>query len=311
MDIAIIGAGMAGLACGAALKAGGHDVRLFDKGRGPGGRMSTRRVNVGDAQYRFDHGAQYFTAKDPRFAAQVAVWESEGVVARWPAAGDAAWVGTPGMNAPIKAMAEAADVEFGARIQSIRREGKASWLLRDDGETQGPFDAVLVAVPAEQAAPLLAQLAPAMADAAAAVVSLPNWTVMAAFESRVDAADCLRDAGAIGWAARNSSKPEREDAECWVIQASPEWSREHLELEREEVQDLLLSALAEALGPLPATVSVSAHRWRYANVPVSDVGAMWDKDQGIGACGDWLLGPRVELAYLSGLALAQKVARVG
>lgn len=315
MDIAIIGAGMAGLACGAALTASGHNVQLFDKGRGPGGRMSTRRMSAGGAEpvaeYAFDHGAQYFTARDPRFAAQVAMWQSEGVVARWPAAGSDAWVGTPGMNAPVKAMAEKADVAFATRIAGIRREGKAAWLLREDGGTQGPFDAVIVATPAEQAAPLLAAHVPAMADAASAVVSLPCWTLMAAFGERLEADDCLSDKGPIGWAARNSSKPGRGDGECWVVQGSPQWSADNLECEAAEAEAMLLAALGEAVGALPPIITASAHRWRYSSVPVNAAGALWDKASMIGACGDWLLGPRVELAYLSGLTLAEKVCAHG
>ncbi|MEM9311642.1 MAG: FAD-dependent oxidoreductase, partial [Pseudomonadota bacterium] len=109
-DIAIIGAGMAGLACAVQLAAAGRDVRVFDKGRGPGGRMAARRADVAGETVRFDHGAQYFTAREPAFREAVAAWEAQGVVARWPAAqtssSDAAWVGVPGMNGPIKAMAD-------------------------------------------------------------------------------------------------------------------------------------------------------------------------------------------------------------
>ena len=64
--VLIIGAGMAGLSCAAALGSVGHAVTLIDKARGPGGRMSTRRVDTPLGQAAFDHGAQYFTARDPR-----------------------------------------------------------------------------------------------------------------------------------------------------------------------------------------------------------------------------------------------------
>ena len=78
-----------------ALQAGGMAVTLLDKGRGPGGRMSTRRVTTALGEASFDHGAQYFTVRDPDFARCVEQWRAKGVAARWPAAGDDAWVGTP------------------------------------------------------------------------------------------------------------------------------------------------------------------------------------------------------------------------
>ncbi|MCA9542044.1 MAG: NAD(P)-binding protein, partial [Myxococcales bacterium] len=77
--IAVIGAGIAGLAAAEALRDAGRSVEVFDKARGPGGRMATRR----DESDAFDHGAQYFTAREPAFAAQVEAWTQAGVVAEW------------------------------------------------------------------------------------------------------------------------------------------------------------------------------------------------------------------------------------
>ena len=150
MRIAIVGAGMAGMSCGQRLSRLGHEVRLFDKGRGPGGRMATRRMEDGGTTLHFDHGAQYFTARDPRFVEQVAHWEASGVAARWAAAGDDAWVGTPAMNAPLKAMAGELGVQFRTRIEQLVRDGEG-WQIDGEGAPDARFDAVLVAVPAEQA----------------------------------------------------------------------------------------------------------------------------------------------------------------
>ncbi|MEC7743237.1 MAG: FAD-dependent oxidoreductase [Pseudomonadota bacterium] len=306
MQIAIVGAGMAGLSCATRLAALGHDVALFDKGRGPGGRMATRRVEADGTTLRFDHGAQYFTARDPRFVEQVARWEREGVVARWDAAGEDAWVGTPAMNAPIKAMAGRHDVQFGTRIEQLLRDGDG-WQLDGEGAPDRRFDAVVVALPAEQAGPLLQPHASAMGDLADTTSSAPCWTIMAAFEQRLPSEqDTIRHHGAIGWAARNNAKPGRGSAECWVVQASPDWSRAHLEDEATAVETALLDQLADAIGaPLPPLLAISAHRWRFARSGAAGKEALWDAQQRIGVCGDWLIGPRVEAAYLSGLILAE------
>jgi len=308
MQIAIVGAGMAGLCCATRLAALGHEVALFDKGRGPGGRMATRRVEADGTMLRFDHGAQYFTARDPRFVEQVARWEREGVVARWDAAGEDAWVGTPAMNAPIKAMAGRHDVQFGTRIEQLLRDGDG-WQLDGEGAPDRRFDAVVVALPAEQAGPLLQQHASAMGDLADTTSSAPCWTIMAAFEQRLPSEqDTIRHHGAIGWAARNNAKPGRGSAECWVVQASPDWSRTHLEDEATAVETALLDQLADAIGaPLPPRLAISAHRWRFARSGAAGKEALWDAQQRIGVCGDWLIGPRVEAAYLSGLILAETV----
>ena len=308
MRIAIVGAGMAGLSCGQRLSRLGHEVRLFDKGRGPGGRMATRRMEDGGTTLHFDHGAQYFTARDPRFVEQVAHWEASGVAARWAAAGDNAWVGTPAMNAPLKAMAGELGVQFGTRIEQLVRDGEG-WQIDGEGAPDARFDAVLVAVPAEQAGPLLQPHAPAMARLADQTASDPCWTLMAGFEAPLALVqDTLRQRGPIGWAARNNAKPGRASEECWVVQASPEWSRAHLEDNAETVAAALLAELAEANGgPLPRQLGATAHRWRFARSGTAGEEALWDAEQRIGVCGDWLIGPRVEAAYMSGLLLAEAV----
>jgi predicted NAD/FAD-dependent oxidoreductase len=307
MNIAIVGAGMAGLSCATRLVASGHSVRLFDKGRGPGGRMSTRRVATALGEAAFDHGAQYFTARDDGFRQKVEAWGAAGIAARWPAAGPDAWVGTPGMNAPVKALAAGHDVQWSAEIDDLTHGGE-SWRITGKGVEAGPFAAVLLAIPAEQAGPRLAPHAPDWAGLARATVAEPCWTVMAAFAGPVAAPDVLKEEGAIGWAARNSAKPGRSGPEAWVIQAGPAWSREHLEQTPEQVTPQLLEAFAARTGPLPAVLTASAHRWRYAKSGKAGRGALWDPALRLGVCGDWLLGPRVECAWLSGDQLATAVS---
>ncbi|WP_033922697.1 NAD(P)/FAD-dependent oxidoreductase [Sphingomonas sp. 37zxx] len=308
MDVAIVGAGIAGLACADVLAAAGHRVALFDKGRGPGGRMSTRRVDQDGARYSFDHGAQYFTARDPDFAAQVAIWEAASIVARWPAAGDDAWVGTPGMNAPVRALAEAHSVSWGARIEALSRTDQG-WQLDSRPEY---YAAVVVAVPAEQVAALVSPYAPDLAEAATATPSDPCWTLMAAFDTRIAVAgDALRGGAGdpLGWAARDGAKPGRAVDETWVVQAGSDWSATHLEETPDVIVPQLLAALAErATAPLPPATYTAAHRWRYARTTGRDSGVTWVADLGLGLCGDWRQGPRIEAAWLSGQRLGQKIA---
>lgn len=310
MSIGIVGAGIAGLSCAEMLQAAGHAVRVFEKGRGAGGRMATRRVGLPSGVVAFDHGAQYFTARDPNFAAKVAEWEAAGIVAPWPCAGDDAWVGTPGMNAVVEALAGPLTVEWNARIDRLRHIDGA-WFLPPICDEA--FDAVIVATPAEQAAPLLVAHDPAMAAMAQACPSAACWTMMVAFDEPIAIVeDIIRDAGIIGWAARNSAKPRRGVTEAWVIQATADWSRNHLEDEDASVIDALLSALAAcATRTLPKPVVRIGHRWRYARAKATQHGALWNDAMRIGAVGDWLLAPRVESAWRSGRTMAERILGAG
>lgn len=310
-DILIIGGGMAGLSAATALAATGHGIIVLDKGRGPGGRMAARRAEIDGEPVSFDHGAQYFTVRDTAFRKVVAGWEAAGVASPWPAAGDDAFVGTPGMNACVKAMAAPLDVRWGVRADRLTREA-TNWRIEAGGQS---FSAatVLVAVPAEQAAALLAEAAPDLAALAAGITSAPCCAAMAGFDVPIDfVADVFRSASApISWAARNSAKPGRAGAETWVIHASADRSRELIDCPKEEAAQILLGDFFAAAGIAPAApVHLDAHRWLYAlPAALKGGGARFDAGLGIGIAGDYLHSARVEGAWLSGRALAEAVCQ--
>jgi predicted NAD/FAD-dependent oxidoreductase len=222
------------------------------------------------------------------------------------------------MNAPLRHMAETLDMRWGQRADSIsRNDGRWQVVV---GEQTHSFDRLVIAVPAEQGSVLLADAAPGIAKRAAAVRSDPCWTIMVLFDEPLDIkADILSDEKApIPWAARNGAKPGREGAESWVIQGSPKYSREILEQTPEEIGPMMLAQFFDQASIAPVEpVHCGAHRWRFARVPVApgpatgqDLGdaALWDDANALGVAGDWLIGPRVESAFLSGKALAGMIA---
>ena len=309
MRVGIVGAGIAGLACADGLIGHGHDVVLIDKGRGPGGRMSTRRIATPDGTACFDHGAQYFTVRDNRFHSQVDAWIAEGLVAPWPSAGADAYVGVPAMNTPVKNLAARHSVRWATRVSAIGDRG-AGWRLQTDAGQALDVDIVVIAVPAEQAAALLAPVAAGLAARAGAARSEPCGAVMAAFAEPVAAEDdCRRGDDVIGWAARNNSKPGRIGLESWVMQATGDWSRQHIGDDPQQVSAALVDALAHELGvDLPPRIATAAHLWRFARCRPGGPGPILDTDRHLGLCGDWLIGPRVESAWLSGAQLADRIA---
>ncbi|NNF57030.1 MAG: NAD(P)-binding protein, partial [Rhodothermaceae bacterium] len=319
-SVAIVGAGLSGLVAARTLSDQGLAVQVFDKGRGPGGRMSTRRTD----NFSFDHGAQYFTVRDDRFRRYISAWLDEGLVQPWDGAIGVAkegtierkdspttrYVGVPRMSSLARHLATSLPVRYETRVERVARDGR-HWRLQDtEGTDLGTYDAVLITAPPPQSAPLLAD-APALAEQVRSVTMLPCWAVMVTFAEPLPLAfDGLfvHDAP-LSWAARNSSKPERPDGESWVLHGAPGWSADRLEADPETVGTRLLAAFFEATGLDPVEAPfVQAHRWRYsmADEPLS-VGCLWDPEQRIGACGDWCHGSRVEGAFLSGMAAAGRV----
>lgn len=303
MAIAIIGAGMAGLAAARRLVEAGRETVVFDKSRGLGGRMATRRIDG----MSFDHGAQYFTARGPAFRAALDQWCAEGSAAKW---FDDAFVGSPGMSAPARSLAAGLTIVTSCQITDLHRAHDGWTVLDANGPVaiprNGAFDAVVLALPAPQALPLAAG-ADLRFEPMEQASYAPCWALMLAFAEPTDLPDRQRpDHGAVAWLARNASKPGRADApETWVLHASPEWSRAHLECTADEVAPKLLASFRAATGVDAPPLYVAAHRWRYALVEqAAGTTCLWDSQARLGACGDWCLGPRVEAAFDSGAGMA-------
>lgn len=325
--VAVIGAGLAGAAAARRLADAGHRVQVFDKARGPGGRLATRRAEWTDRNdvsriTRLDHGAPGFCATNPRFAAAVA----DAVVAGWlmpwrptlaPGSEpleDAHFTVTPELPRWSRELLDGISCAWSSPIDGLLR-GSGLWRLRSRGSVlSAEFDQVLLAMPPVQAAPLLIPHAPGWARTAAKVAMQPCWTLMGISEpTRAPLGwDAARPpAGPLAWIVRNEARPGREcrdDEIHWVVHARSDWSAERLESPGEQVQDELEAAVDDWIGESLRWKHAVVHRWRYALPPVDRVDPAavhwWDRVHGLGVCGDFLGGSGVEGAWLSGTTLA-------
>ncbi len=344
--VAVVGAGVAGLACARTLFDHNVDVVVFDKGRSPGGRVASHRIEM----LEVDLGAQYFTVKDERFGRFVASWREDGIVAPWMGRVRAMdghggamvetdpverFVGTPRMSSLALHLARDVEVRSSHRVDLIERRG-GPFVLRGTiapvGTTLGPrdalsekdplvdlgaFDVVLLCLPPAQASGLLERVNDPISERLSAV----RFDPCVAFGFVADG-DAYRSAAfdglfvgregdpdrVIAWVARESSKPTRSDGEVWVVHAASEWSAAHLRDPRDRIERALLDDIARLLGldPIRATTSV-LKKWAFARSPAPLDRPLLDDEARIGVGGDWTSGGRVEGAFLSGLALAGRV----
>ncbi len=306
-SVGIVGAGMAGLACARLLAEAGMRVTVFDKSRGRGGRMATRRGPEGV----FDHGAVALRdrADVPGWSAWLDAAQSHEAVAFWPAA--QGWVGLPGMSGAVRPLATGLTVRGGYEVADLRQTA-TGWALSARGEADDgwtTFDQIVLAVPQPQASTLLAGW-PNLQQAIAGASMRPVWTAMVRFDEALAIDGDLIDwpTGPVQQAVRCSARPGRGGGgEAWVLHASADWTRQNLERDKPEAARLLLDRFFEQAGlRAVAPTLLDGHRWRYG-LTDRPLGQAFVRDARLrlGVCGDWCLGAQASDAFASGTALAR------
>jgi len=255
--VLIVGAGLAGLALARDLVRAGRQVMVLDKSRGVSGRSSTRRA--GDTA-RLDHGARFFTARHERTLALVREGLQRGWLAEWTrgvprwqagtvtaeSGGHPRYVPPTGMSALGRELARDVPVQLEAQVTSLRRAGNVWHAVTQDGRT---FTAgtVILNLPAPQIVPLLAgtdvDVTPLQA-----VTFDPCWAVGALLGADVPGADWpalrVQDHPALEWVAREHTKRPPGHPPALMLHARPDWTRDHLQDDRDAVAAALLAHAA-------------------------------------------------------------------
>jgi len=317
--VAVIGAGISGLIAARILAERGYPVTVFDKGQRPGGRASTRI----EGHFSFDHGCQYFTARDRRFIRYVEAWNELGIVCPWDARRASLhggiisavqdkvtrYVGVPGMDATARHLARDLDIRSGVKVSAVEYTA-SGWNIHFGNAMPETYEILVCAIPPAQTLELLKNQTP-LVGKASEVSMQPCWAAMAVFDYELDTSfDAAHVSGSpLVWAANNGSKPGRSTGECWVLHASPSWSHDHIERPPAEIAAMLTAEFFKSSGLAPVKPKLlSAHRWLYASPakPLPDT-LLWDAGHAVGICGDWCHSARMEGAFLSGLELAEKI----
>jgi hypothetical protein len=313
-DVLVIGAGMAGLSAAAALQKAGRKVLVLDKGKGIGGRMATRRVG----RATFDHGAQFVTARDPRFTALLQEARSAGVAVEWcrgftlEADGHTRWRGAPGMSSLANFGSAGLEIVQEKQVAALSQEGDC-WLIRiTDGEVYSAR-AVILTAPVPQALALLESggvlLESVLKTRLSAIQYERCLAVMAVLRgpSSLPAPGGFAPTqGPIAWIADNQLKGI-SDEPAVTIHATDAFSVAHWDQDRDKTARVLLAAAEEWLGG--GIQSFEIHGWRYSKPKQTDSlrCAAVGLSPPLVLAGDAFGGPRVEGAALSGWAAAETV----
>ena len=313
-DILIIGAGLAGLSAANDLQQAGHQVLVVDKGRGLGGRLAGRRI--GDAT--FDHGAQFMTAREPRFKAAMADWVATGVAEEWYSSypgqpnGHPRYRGVPTMTAVAKHLAIGLDIMRATRVVTVSRQ-QTGWLAELDNGNRVSADKLLITSPVPQTLELLKGInIPADKYARLEHIEYESCiAVMAILDgpTAIEAPGAIAlEEGPIAWISDNLQKGV-STVPAVTIHGSGEFSAEHIDHDRTQIGQQLIDAAAQYLGSAQVT-EYQVHGWRYSKPSIVDPDPCLLLSHGtdlppLAVAGDAFAGPRFEGAVQSGWAAAK------
>lgn len=326
VEVLVVGAGVAGLAAARELAESGRRVRVLEAGPSPGGRLRSTRVG-GEL---FDAGAAYLTARDPAFRRLVTRLAGEGVVAPWAdrlhrwdgtalrgeplSGGERRWAAAQGLDAVTRSMAVGLDLHCEVRVRALMPADRGWQVLGEDGFEESA-SAVILAVPAPEAASLASTAGdavdPFLLEEAGRTVTDPCLVLLALLEGEAPPwRGIVGETGPLQWIGLESSK-RPSSAVCVAIHASADRSRELWELADPQVVTALLADAASIGGPLFSNPrEAKLLRWCHARPAVLATSRALVSERGgrpLALCGDWCHSPRVEGAFLSGLAAAERL----
>ena len=321
-NLAVIGAGLAGTTIACKMKRK-FDVKIFEKSRGVGGRMSTRK----EAPFIFDHGAQFFKIKTTDFKNFLSELFSQQIILPWNFRlayfdgqylnkiklikdADKFFVGVPNMNSIIKHLSKNCNVVLNTKIERIVKEND-KWNLYDQNEkSYGLYDWVVLSLPAQQSLELISDKI-SFYPLVKKIKMNGCFSLMIGMNKSLylDYDAALIENEDIAWLSKNNSKPCRVNNCCLLINSSYEYASRNINTSKEEVLKHLINISSRIINyDLFKSTIIKIHQWRYVEAKYSPTDNFFvDHKEKVAVCGDWFVNSRVEGAFISANELSKEI----
>ncbi|NOX29833.1 MAG: NAD(P)-binding protein [Actinobacteria bacterium] len=303
LDVVVVGAGIAGIAAAAELNEANLRVRVIERANSVGGRMTSARL--GDA--RFDHGAQFFTARSRQFKLLIEMAESAGVVTEWTKGFDAEpdgfsrWCGVDGMADLVDFMSSGLDVQLGVSASDLRAHPARAYVVTP------PLPQTMAILQESNLLPspsLTTRLTKKITyrPTIAVLVTYTGSTAMASHGGSQ-----TPDHEAISFVGDNFAKGVSAERSLTFHLSEP-WSNDLWDASDQNIIDQTWVAFADRAGSAKL-VTAAVYRWRYAGPTRRWPSAteVWGDAPVVALAGEAFKGPKVEVAFLSGQAAAKAV----
>lgn len=326
LDVVIVGAGIAGLTAANELSRHGYRVAVYEKARGTGGRMSSKRVALDDSQFMsFDLGCASFSASSEEFKQQISQWHSDGVIAPWwkDSNGNTHYVGIPRSSSITRHLSKNVACYFKTKIGSLTFENDVWNVVSDESdEIIARAKQVVLATPPDQAYDLLPEssLRDCELKQALDCVSMnPQWVMGVEVDQLpINFPEVTQPKSDIILSISHESiKPHRDSLGKHVlqVQATVAWTQQHLEVNKTEVSEILQNELSRYFSDVfDSDIKINhsyLHRWLYSqtqrNTHKVNTSLYLSDESGISLIGDYI-DPHtrgVESSWMSGYQLSK------
>ena len=319
-DYCVIGSGISGATIANLLNKK-FQVSLFDKGRGPGGRASFKRIK---GQIGFDHGTQYFSPKTIEFKKFVNRLIKIKILKKW--SGNHIFlnskkkenkkhikiIGKKGNNDICKFLLKKVKCFYQSEVKKIYYKNKLWFLLFTDGKIR-TYKGVILTCPFPQ----LKKLSEKFINNTFIKRKLKmdaNITVMIAIKkNKKSPSSFLFDDPVLGWAGNeNTKKRFKSKYDLWTLQSTFKWANKNIDKNKKNLKKnskILIDKFFKLTKIKKTKVIYSInHGWKYSsNSKPLKIRSYWDPQKKIGVCADWFIGPRLESGWISAHDLFKKI----
>ena len=319
-DYCVIGSGISGATIANLLNRK-FQVNLYDKGRGPGGRASFKRIK---GQIGFDHGTQYFSPKTIEFKKFANRLIKIKILKKW--SGNHIFlnskkkenkkhikiIGKKGNNDICKFLLKKVKCFYQSEVKKIYYKNKLWFLLFTDGKIR-TYKGVILTCPFPQ----LKKLSEKFINNTFIKRKLKmdaNITVMIAIKkNKKSPSSFLFDDPVLGWAGNeNTKKRFKSKYDLWTLQSTFKWANKNIDKNKKNLKKnskILIDKFFKLTKIKKTKVIYSInHGWKYSsNSKPLKIRSYWDPKKKLGVCADWFIGPRLESGWISAHDLYKKI----
>ena len=320
LDFCIIGSGISGSTIANCLNKK-YKLCLYDKAKGVGGRSSFKRYK---GKIGFDHGLQYLSPRSKEFKSFTNGLIKKKIIKYWKGnhkflnervkrdKKHVKLIGVKGNNDISKFLLKKINCNFGSELSEVKRQ-KNNWHLTFKDNKHIYSKNLILTIPFPQAKKLLSKFVKTKLFKNKIVMNSSITVLLITNKTGNEVSSFFTNDKILGWVSKeNSKKRFKYSKDLWVLQSTFDYGKKHTDNYRNKKKfytNVLINKFKKLTKIKIKKIHFThIHGWKYSsNSKPLNTQSYWDKKIGLGICGDWFGGPRLENGWLSANDLYKKI----